>query len=106
MVLPFGRGDQFGDVVVAETPSESQGARLRTIRFRSGRDENFVQSYAKGGVDHLLEGFPQSGSTFLGFGRNIGIERQGGSHVSIMMSTIRKSKKDSRNTKATVASNA
>jgi hypothetical protein len=36
-------------------------------------------------VDNVLERFAEPGRAFACFGGDIGIERQGGSHASIMM---------------------
>jgi hypothetical protein len=44
-----------------------------------------VEPDAEGGIDDLLERFPEAGRALPGFGRHIGIERQGGSHAGIMM---------------------
>jgi len=97
MVFSLGGGNQFGNVVVTKAPAQSHRSRLRTVRFRGGRRQDFIQAHAQRGVDHFLEWFPQFGSAFLCFGRNVGIKRQRGSHAGIMMLSVRKSTHTSRN---------
>ena len=43
MVFPLGRGDQFGNVVVAEAPAQSQRPRLGAVGFRGGGRQDFIQ---------------------------------------------------------------
>lgn len=91
MVFSLGGGDQFGNVVVAETTAQSHRSWLRAIRFRGGGRKNLIQAHTQRGVDHFLERFAQFGGASLCFGRNVGIKRQSGSHTGIMMLTVRKS---------------
>ena len=74
MVVSLGRGDQLGDIVVAEAPAEAHGARLGSIGLRRGRSENLVQTNAQRRIDHFFERFAQFGRALLRFGGNVRIQ--------------------------------
>lgn len=86
MILPFGAGQQLGDVVVAEAPPQTQRARPGLIGFGGRRLQDLVESEAERGVDDFFERFAQFGRAFPGFGGHIRVERQSGPHAGIMMS--------------------
>lgn len=65
MVLSLGGRNQIGDVVVAETLSQAQWARLGSVGLRRGRSENLLQANAQCGVDHLFEGLVKPGRALL-----------------------------------------
>src|SRR5436190_16896850 len=96
MVFSLGSGDQFGNIVVAEPPAQSERARFGAVRFRGGGRKNFIQPHAQSSVDHFLEWFAQFGGALLCFGRNVRIKRQCGSHAGIMMLSVGKSTHSSR----------
>jgi hypothetical protein len=85
MAFSFGVSEQFGDVVVTETLAEPERACFGAIGFGSGRLEDFIQTRAQGGINYAFERLAEPGRTALCFGGDIRIERQGGSHKSIMM---------------------
>jgi hypothetical protein len=85
VILSFAVDQQLGDVVVAESIAQAQGARHGAVGLRWGGLQHGVESDAKGGVDDFFERFPEAGRALPGLGRHIGIERQGGSHTGIMM---------------------
>lgn len=91
MMFALGAREEFADVVIGESRAETEGASLRAVSHRGWRSENAVEPHSERGVDHFLKGLPQLGSAFSRLHRDIGIQRQGGSHLSIMMFNKRKS---------------
>lgn len=85
MVFSLGDGEKFGDVVVAEPFAEPERTRLGAVRFCRRRRQNRVEAHAQRHVDDVLERPAQFGGTFPGFECHVGIKRQSGPHVSIMM---------------------
>ena len=91
MIFSFGSGEKLADVVVTETPAQSERSGPGPIRFGWWGGQNFVQSDPQCSVDDFLKRFAQLSGSFFGFGGNNGIERQGGPHTGIMMLRVGKS---------------
>jgi hypothetical protein len=89
MVFSLSGGDQLGDVVVAEAPAQTERPWFRAVRLGRWRRENLIKAYAKGRVNYFFKGLAQPGRAFLGFGGDVRVKRQSGSHAGIMMSGLR-----------------
>lgn len=85
MILALGPGEQLTDVVVAETPAQTERPALGPIRFGWRGRQDVVQSDPQCGVDDLLKRFAELSRGFFGFGGNNGVKRQCGPHADIMM---------------------
>lgn len=85
MILSFRPREQFGNVVIAEPLPEAERSRFGAIGFGRGRLEHFIEPDPQRFVHDLLEGPFEPRGSFSGFGRDIRIKRQGGSHAGIMM---------------------
>ncbi len=85
MVLSFGAGEQFTGVVVTEPALETQGSRLGPVGPRGRGTQHLVEANPQRGVHNLLERLSELGRALPCFRRDIGIERQRGSHAGIMM---------------------
>jgi hypothetical protein len=85
MVFPFGTGEEFADVVVAEAAAKAERAAFGAVRHGSRRSQNLVKANPKGGINDFLKRLVQPCRALSGFGGYIRVERQGGSHAGIMM---------------------
>jgi hypothetical protein len=92
VVFAFSAGEQFGDIIVAEARTEAERARFSAVWFGGGRIKDLIEAEAESGINNFFERFAEFSGTLLRFGCDIRIERQGGSHIGIMMPTGRESR--------------
>src|SRR6266404_2539027 len=85
VVLPLGACEYLGDIVITKASAKPERARFGSVPPGGRRLQHFVQANTQGGIDDVLEWFAKFGRAFLRFGRDIRIERQGSSHLVIMM---------------------
>ena len=91
MILSFRAREQFGNIVVAETLPETERTSLRPVWLGWWRSQDFIKTRPQRCVNYFLERLLQFGRALLCFGRDVGIERQCGSHKGIMMLIRKKS---------------
>jgi len=85
MILTFRAGEQFGDIVAAESPAQSHRPRIRAIGPGGRGIQDRIEPDPQGGVDHFLERLAELFGAPLRFGGNIRVKRQCCSHTSMMM---------------------
>jgi len=85
VVFSLGAREQLSDIIVTKALPEPERARFGSVGSGGGRLQDFIQTNTQGGVDDVFEWFAKLGRAFLRLGSDIGIERQGSSHLSIMM---------------------
>ena len=85
MVLPFGPGKKFRDVVVAEAFAQAERTRLGAVGLRCGWSQNGIKARSQRHVYHFLERLAEFGRPLSGLCRHVRVKRQCGSHTGIMM---------------------
>lgn len=85
MVFSFRNGEQLGNIVITEPLAQAERTRLGAVRPGGWRRKDLIQPHTQRCIDHLFERLAQLGRTFSCLVSDIGIERQCGSHVGIMM---------------------
>jgi hypothetical protein len=85
VVVPFGVGEKLADTIIAQSGTKTEGPSFGAVRLGCRRRENLLEANPESGVNHLFERFPKPGGALSSMGGHIRIERQSGSHSSIMM---------------------